>query len=428
MLCIPIHAQDRVSGVLYMESRFQSGRFTPDDQRLLMAFGDQVAIALTNAQLLADNVKKADELQRAYQEIEALAEERGQQLSQRTEQLREAQRDLAETRALLEAQTGKFGMIGASAALRKVFTLIERVSATDVPVLVEGESGTGKEMVARAIHNNSNRRKRRLVSVNCAAIPENLLESELFGHVRGAFTGADRERKGLFQAADGGTLFLDEISDMPARMQVDLLRALQEKMIRPVGGQRDIAVDVRVIAAANRPLADVVKAGTFREDLFYRLHVVRIVLPPLRQRVDDIPLLVEHFLQTIAARMKREPLRITKAALHRLMAYAWPGNVLAAGAHPDERGRVGRRRRARRRGLHSRGAGARGAAACDRHHHSRGRRGGSRVARAKPYYRDPRAVQLEQEPGGQAARHPPPNLLSPAARLRHPVGAIPDPS
>jgi transcriptional regulator with GAF, ATPase, and Fis domain/tetratricopeptide (TPR) repeat protein len=327
VLCIPIHARDRTAGVLYMESRFQSGRFTPADQRLLMAFGDQVAIALTNARLLADNIRKARELERAKREIEALADERGRLLSQRTQQLEEAQRDLAETRRQLETRIGMFGMIGRSPAMMKLFELIERVAATDVPVLIEGESGTGKEMVARAIHGGSERKKKRLVSVNCAAIPENLLESELFGHVRGAFTGADRERKGLFTAAHGGSLFLDEIGDMPMRMQVDLLRALQEKTIRPIGAQQDIKVDVRVLAASNKPLPDLVRAKRFREDLYYRLNVVTLKLPPLRERVDDIPLLCDHFLSAIAAQMKNEKKRLTRAAQRQLMEYGWPGNV-----------------------------------------------------------------------------------------------------
>ncbi len=327
VLCIPIHARDRVAGVLYMESRFQSGRFTPDDQRLLMAFGDQVAIALTNARLLQDNIKKAEDLEKANARIEALAEERLRLLDRRTEQLEQARHDLAETRRKLESTSGKFGMVGLSEPMLQLFHLVDRVARTDVPVLVEGESGTGKEMVARAIHDNSARKGSRLVSVNCAAIPEGLLESELFGHVRGAFTGADRDRKGLFQAAHGGTLFLDEIGDMPHRMQVDLLRALQEKTIRPVGAQEDRKVDVRVIAASNKPLADLVQQGKFREDLFYRLNVVSLKLPPLRNRMDDIPLLVDHFLGRISDQVKGPRRKVGREAMRRLMAYAWPGNV-----------------------------------------------------------------------------------------------------
>ena len=327
VLCIPIHARDRVTGVLYMESRFQSGRFTPEDQRLLMAFGDQVAIALTNAHLLQDNIRKAEALELANAKIEALAEERGRLLDRRTEQLEQVRRDLAETRRKLESNPGMFGMVGRSEPMLQLFHLVERVARTDVPVLVEGESGTGKEMVARAIHDNSGRKDKRLVSVNCAAIPEGLLESELFGHVRGAFTGADRDRKGLFQASHGGTLFLDEIGDMPHRMQVDLLRALQEKTIRPVGAQKDLKVDVRVIAASNKPLAELVQQGRFREDLFYRLNVVCLKLPPLRQRADDIPLLVDLFLERISTQVKGPRRRVRREAMRHLMAYGWPGNV-----------------------------------------------------------------------------------------------------
>ncbi|MFH1132561.1 MAG: sigma 54-interacting transcriptional regulator [Pseudomonadota bacterium] len=327
VLCIPVHTVEGVCGVLYMESRFQSGRFTSDDQRILMAFGDQVAISLTNARLLADNIRKANELQEAKERIEALAEELKQLLEERTEQLEMTKQDLVETRKLLESRVGMFGLVGRSKPMHDLFELVERVSGAEISVLIEGESGTGKEMVARAIHNNSARCKGRLVSVNCAAIPENLLESELFGHVRGAFTGADRERRGLFLAANKGTLFLDEIGDMPMRMQVDLLRALQEKVIRPVGGEKDIKVDVRVVAATNRPLQNLVREKLFREDLFYRLNVVQVVVPPLRERVDDIPLLVDHFLSVIAAQMKAPKKDITRRALHLLMANSWPGNV-----------------------------------------------------------------------------------------------------
>jgi transcriptional regulator with GAF, ATPase, and Fis domain/serine/threonine protein kinase len=327
VLCIPVHATDRICGVLYMESRFQSGRFSADDQRLLMAFGDQVAISLTNARLLAENVRKAQELMEANQRIEALAEDRRRLLEERTAQLEQANRDLVDAKRQLETRAGMFGIIGRSEPMRRLFQVMERVTSVDIPVLVEGESGTGKEMVARAIHQGGPRSKRRLVSINCAAIPENLLESELFGHVRGAFTGADRERKGLFQAADGGTLFLDEIGEMPMRMQVDLLRALQEQTIRPVGSEKDVRVDVRIIAASNKPLQDLVRQGLFREDLFYRLHVVRIDLPPLRARTEDIPLLVDHFLARIAKQMNGVRRALTRQALGALIDYPWPGNV-----------------------------------------------------------------------------------------------------
>jgi DNA-binding NtrC family response regulator len=194
-------------------------------------------------------------------------------------------------------------------------------------VLVTGESGTGKEMVARAIHNAGPRAKRPFLGVNCAAIPANLLESELFGNVRGAFTGADHDRAGLFREADGGTLLLDEIGEMPQKMQAGLLRVLQEKTVRPVGGTKELPVDARVIAATNRDLAQMVADGTFREDLFYRLHVVEMNVPPLRDRVEDIPPLIDHFLSIFAARYRRDKKTISRDALRRLCAYPWPGNV-----------------------------------------------------------------------------------------------------
>jgi DNA-binding NtrC family response regulator len=211
--------------------------------------------------------------------------------------------------------------------MRRVYALIERLTDTDVPVLVTGESGTGKEIVARAVHLAGPRAKRPFVGVNCAAIPANLLESELFGSVRGAFTGADRDRRGLFQQADGGTLLLDEIGEMPQKMQGGMLRALQEKCVRPVGSTKEEAIDVRVIAATNRDLAKMVAAGTFRDDLYYRLHVIEVHVPPLRDRIDDIPPLIDHFLSLFAARYRRDRRALSRDAVRKICAYPWPGNV-----------------------------------------------------------------------------------------------------
>src|SRR5690606_34413477 len=194
-------------------------------------------------------------------------------LGHRKAQLDQTRRDLRTTRAALNSRFGYGGIVGRSEAIRRVFALIDRIKDTDIPVLITGESGTGKEMVARAIHEASPRAKKPFVAVNCGAIPEHLLESELFGHVRGAFTGADRDRKGLFREGEGGTVFLDEIGEMPHKMQAGLLRVLQEKLVRPVGGARELPVDVRVVAATNRELERMVREGTFREDLFYRLNV-----------------------------------------------------------------------------------------------------------------------------------------------------------
>ena len=211
--------------------------------------------------------------------------------------------------------------------MRRLYALIERVKDADVPVLVTGESGTGKEIVAKAVHLAGPRAKRPFVGVNCGAIPANLLESELFGSVKGAFTGADRDRRGLFQEAAGGTILLDEIGEMPHKMQAGLLRVLQDKRVRPVGGTREDEVDVRVVAATNRDLSAMVAEGTFREDLFYRLHVVELHVPPLRERVDDIPPLIDHFMSLYAARYKRDRKTLARDALRKLCAYPWPGNV-----------------------------------------------------------------------------------------------------
>jgi two-component system response regulator PilR (NtrC family) len=218
-------------------------------------------------------------------------------------------------------------MIGKSSRMQQVFSLIERVSRTDSTVLINGESGTGKELIARAIHFSGRRSKSRFVSINCGAMPESLLESELFGHERGAFTGAVKTKIGLFQEASNGTLFLDEISEMPPPMQVKLLRVLQEKEVRKVGGTTDERINTRIVAATNKDLPGMIEQGGFREDLYYRINVIPIGLPPLRERREDIPLLVEHFIEKCAVQMGMMPKRVTAQAMDRLESYQWPGNV-----------------------------------------------------------------------------------------------------
>lgn len=241
------------------------------------------------------------------------------------------QRELfKENRYLRRELNKKYGfseIIGMSETLQKVFRLIEKVSATDVSILIEGESGTGKELVAKAIHYNSHRSDKPFIAINCAAIPETLLESELFGHTKGAFTDAKVERKGLFRSADGGTVFLDEISEMPYSLQAKLLRALQEQEVTPIGSSIPVKFDVRIISATNRNLEEEVKAGRFREDLFYRLSVIEIKLPPLRERREDIPLLAKHFVKKIARRLNVPEKNISKEAMAMLTAYDWHGNV-----------------------------------------------------------------------------------------------------
>ncbi|MDD2558605.1 MAG: sigma-54 dependent transcriptional regulator [Desulfuromonadaceae bacterium] len=215
-------------------------------------------------------------------------------------------------------------LTGKSAAMQQLYTLIEKVAPTTASVLISGESGTGKELVAKAIHRNSLRAERSFVAINCGAVPENLLENELFGHEKGAFTGADQRKEGLFDQADGGTLFLDEIAELPLQMQVKLLRALQEKEIRPIGGNKDHQVDVRIIAATNRDLKALIEAQEFRQDLFYRLNVVHLQVPPLRHRREDIPLLIEAICRVLAP---QRILRISPPMMRALLDYAWPGNV-----------------------------------------------------------------------------------------------------
>ena len=218
-------------------------------------------------------------------------------------------------------------IVGQSRSLQQVFDLVRRVARTKTNVLVLGESGTGKELVARAIHDQSERRSAAFMVINCGAIPEALLESELFGHRKGSFTGAHADKEGLFKAANGGTLFLDEVGELPLGMQVKLLRALQERRVRPVGDAKELAVDVRVIAATNRHLLDEVKAGRFREDLYYRLNVIAIELPPLRDRPGDIPLLAYHFLKKYADEQAKRITDIEPEALQALARHTYPGNI-----------------------------------------------------------------------------------------------------
>lgn len=235
-----------------------------------------------------------------------------------------------ENKALRQELKKKFlpeNIIGKSKKMQEIFTLLRRVSESDSTVLILGESGTGKELLAKAIHYSSRRSDRPLVTINCAAIPETLLESELFGHVKGAFTGAIQTHQGRFEEANGGTVFLDEIGDMSPRLQVKVLRVLQDHRFEPVGSNKTREVDVRIITATNKDLVQAVKEGTFREDLFYRLNVIPITLPPLRERKSDIPLLIHHFLNKINGENKKNIAGFESEAMDCLMEYAWPGNV-----------------------------------------------------------------------------------------------------
>ncbi|MFN7145744.1 MAG: sigma-54-dependent transcriptional regulator [Myxococcota bacterium] len=241
--------------------------------------------------------------------------------------MRALEADNARLRAELgeRYQLGQF--VGASPRMQEVYQLVRRISATKISCLVCGESGTGKELLARAIHYGSERSRRAFVPVNCGAIPESLFESELFGYKKGAFTGANRDKPGMFEAADGGTLFLDEVGEMPLPAQVKVLRALAERKITPVGGTAEVAVDVRIVAATNRDLRAEVAAGRFREDLYYRLNVVQIDMPPLRERAEDVPTLATHFIERFAQEYGKQIGGLTPEALRLLRAYPFPGNV-----------------------------------------------------------------------------------------------------
>ncbi len=313
VLAVPLVARGDVLGVVYLDDRVRRGAFGDAELGWVRLVASQAALAIADARdqaLLRRAVRRAE---RANARLTA-------ELGAREAELEAARAELSsgDTRFRYDEIAGR------SEPMQAMLRVVDRVTASDVPVLLAGESGTGKELVARAIHANGGRSKRPFVSENCASVPETLLESTLFGHMRGAFTGASSTRSGLFDVADGGTLFLDEIGEMPLSMQTKLLRVLQNGEVRPVGSERTHAVDVRIIGATHRDLEAMVTAGTFREDLFYRLNVVSIRVPPLRERPADIPLLVAHFVEKHAEGRK---LKVTRAALERLVAFPWPGNV-----------------------------------------------------------------------------------------------------
>jgi len=292
LLVAPLRLAGEVIGTVYLDSRRPGDPFQEEDVQFLEVFANMAALALHNAR----------EFDRLEQENRMLRDE-------------------------IRGRSAYGNIVGKSARMQSVFDLVSRVADSTLSVLIQGESGTGKELVARAIHNSGPRREGRFCSENCSALAETLLESELFGHVRGAFTGADSNRQGLFEVASGGTLFLDEIGDMSVAMQGKLLRAVQEGEIRPVGGKRTLKVDVRILSATNKDLEQLMREGRFREDLFYRLGVVKIALPSLRERKEDIPLLVDHFLHKVAVASRRPEKRMDRDALQLVLRYHWPGNV-----------------------------------------------------------------------------------------------------
>lgn len=298
IIAIPLWREDEIRGLIQADNRSSSGMFDERDLELALVLGNQAALALDNAALVG-------RLQIAEERL------RGENLylKQREEQIRFE------------------NIIGESPAMKQVLAQLQKVIDTRATVCIEGETGTGKELIASAIHYSSRRQDKMFVAQNCAAMPENLLESELFGHRKGAFTSADSDKKGLFEIADGGTLFLDEVGEMPLSLQAKLLRVLQERTIRAVGATSERQIDVRIICATNRDLAAEVEKGAFRQDLFYRLMVFPIRLPPLRERREDIPLLIEHFMRRYAAEYRTNINGLAQETIDALTSYHWPGNI-----------------------------------------------------------------------------------------------------
>ena len=298
IVAVPLWRGDEITGLIQADNRSSAGMFTEADLEVALLLGAQAALALDNATLVS-RLKIAEERLRGENRYLRRREEK-----RRFESI-----------------------IGQSQAMKDVLAQLEKVLDTRATVCIEGETGTGKELIASAIHYQSRRQDKLFVAQNCAALPENLLESELFGHKKGSFTSADSDKKGLFEIADGGTLFLDEVGEMPLTLQAKLLRTLQEGTIRPVGATTEKQVDVRILCATNRDLAAEVERGAFRQDLYYRLMVFPIRLPPLRERRDDVPLLAEHFLRRYCQEYRRHVAGLSQEALDALTAYAWPGNI-----------------------------------------------------------------------------------------------------
>jgi len=291
VMCVPLLERGNLLGVIYVGNDSVGGLFDPSHLEVLTIFAAQASLILRNA-LLVNELKLDNKL-----------------LSEHLESLRFG------------------GLIGSAPSMQEVFRKVQKVATTDISVLITGETGTGKELIAREVHQRSSRAKGPFITINCGAIPENLLESELFGHVRGAFTGAVANKPGKFHAADGGTIFLDEIGEMPLLLQVKILRALQEKSVSRVGDNRSEVVDIRVIAATNRDLEVEIKANRFREDLYYRLNVVNIHLPPLRERGDDVLVIAKYFLQRHAEELGSSAKGLSPNAAIAIRKFGWPGNI-----------------------------------------------------------------------------------------------------
>ncbi|HEX3007362.1 MAG TPA: sigma 54-interacting transcriptional regulator, partial [Bacteroidales bacterium] len=295
-ICVPIREENETVGTLSIHRKFNRHITISEDSRILSIVGSLIAQAVKTRQEIDEEISK-------LQDENTLLHHH------------------------LKERIKPSGLIGNSGKLQSIFELIELVAPTNATVLIRGESGVGKELIADAIHFNSNRKNKPFIKVNCAALPESLIESELFGHEKGAFTGANFLRKGRFEAADNGTIFLDEIGDLPATTQVKLLRILQEKSFERLGSPKPVKVDVRIICATNRNLEELITKEQFREDLFYRINVFPVHIPPLRERINDIPGLVDHFIAKFNKNNNKKVKRISSSAIDMLMVYHWPGNI-----------------------------------------------------------------------------------------------------
>lgn len=295
-ICVPISEENEIVGTLSIHRSYNKHISFSEDSRILSIVGSMVAQAV-----------------RTKQEIE--------------EEINKLQDENTQLHFQLKERIKPSGLIGNSGKLQSVLELIEMVAPTNATVLIRGESGVGKEMIADAIHFNSTRKNKPFIKVNCAALPESLIESELFGHEKGAFTGANFLRKGRFEAAEGGTIFLDEIGDLPASTQVKMLRILQERSFERLGSAKPVKIDVRIVCATNRNLEDLIEKGDFREDLFYRINVFPVFVPPLRERINDIPGLADHFITKFNKNNVKKIKRISSSAIDMLMVYHWPGNI-----------------------------------------------------------------------------------------------------
>ncbi len=327
ILAVPLKEGNNILGIIYLDNRFSSGIFQESHAKILGLFADQAALAIFHTRLLEENRARQKELEEKQQLILKLNKNLEEKISLQESELAETKKIIENSELNPERRSRYLEIIGESKPMTDILKTLDKIIDSDVTVYIHGESGTGKELIAKALHYNGPRKDKIFVSTNCASFSDTLLESELFGHVRGAFTGAEKDKKGIFEFAEGGTVFLDEVGDMSMAMQAKLLRVLQEREIRPVGSNQSIKINVRIISASNKDLAEEIKKGKFRKDLYYRLNVVRLNLPALRERKSDIPKLVEYFMKNNKMNIPADFLSIEPEAMKALMLYTWPGNI-----------------------------------------------------------------------------------------------------